>query len=182
MWSYPEGICLWILALTIPCVIILFIVVIIFIFIFSSLPLSPLLAYQVPCGRLIVFSSFSPLFFSLGGVAGVRDTFPGHPRPPSPLLSPFWTTQYEHNTTSMGGPSGRDLNPADLAVTSEECRSSFHHPSRQSLTHIHGPAEVPSLEKMFPLWWDSNSLAPGPRPRSTVSDSHAATELPYCCD
>jgi hypothetical protein len=40
-----------------------------------------LLAYQVPCGRLIVFSSFSPLF-SLAGAAGLRGTFPGHPRPP----------------------------------------------------------------------------------------------------
>ncbi|KAH0814100.1 hypothetical protein GEV33_008691 [Tenebrio molitor] len=50
------------------------------------------------------------------GAAGLRGTFPGHPRPPSPLLSPFWTTQYAHNTTSMSGPSGRDLNLADLAV------------------------------------------------------------------
>jgi hypothetical protein len=35
---------------------------------------------------------------------------------PSPLLSPLWTRQYEHNTASMGDPYGRDLNPADLAV------------------------------------------------------------------
>jgi hypothetical protein len=35
-----------------------------------------------------------------------------------------------------------------------------------------------SFEKILPLRWDSNPLAPGPRPRSTVSDSHAATELP----
>jgi hypothetical protein len=45
------------------------------------------------------------------------------------------------------------------------------------LSPIHGPAEVPSFEKILPLRWDSNPLAPGPRPRSTVSDSHAATEL-----
>jgi hypothetical protein len=44
----------------------------------------------IPCGRLIVFSSFSPLF-SLGGAAGLRGTFPGHLRPPFPpfLLSGF---------------------------------------------------------------------------------------------
>jgi hypothetical protein len=41
----------------------------------------------------------------------------------------FNTTQHEYNTTSMGGPSGRDLNPADLAVVSEDCCSSFHHPT-----------------------------------------------------
>jgi hypothetical protein len=41
----------------------------------------------------------------------------------------FNTTQHEYNTTSMGGPSGRDLNLADLAVVSEECYSSFHHPT-----------------------------------------------------
>jgi hypothetical protein len=45
------------------------------------------------------------------------------------------------------------------------------------LSPIHGPAEVPSFEKILPLRWDSNPLAPGPRPRSTVSDSHAATKL-----
>jgi hypothetical protein len=33
-------------------------------------------------------------------------------------------------------------------------------------------------KKILPLRWDSNPLAPGPWPRSTVSDSHAATELP----
>ncbi|KAH0815080.1 hypothetical protein GEV33_007711 [Tenebrio molitor] len=63
------------------------------------------------------------------GAAGLRGTFPGHPRPPSPLLSPFWTTQYAHNTTSMGGPFGRDLNPADLAVVVGRVSLSFHHPT-----------------------------------------------------
>jgi hypothetical protein len=33
------------------------------------------------------------------------------------------------------------------------------------------------LEKILPLRWDSNSLASGPRPRSTFSDSHAATDV-----
>jgi hypothetical protein len=77
----------------------------------------------------------------------------GHPRPPSLLLSPFWTTQHEYNTTSMGGPSGRDLNPADLRW----CRKSVALPSttlpsplKDIHTHIHGPAEVPSLEKNPP--------------------------------
>jgi hypothetical protein len=69
--------------------------------------------------------------FSFGGAAGLRGTFPGHPRPPSPLLnSPFfWTTRNAHNTTSMGGHPAWDSNPADLAVVSEECRSSSHHPT-----------------------------------------------------
>jgi hypothetical protein len=52
---------------------------------FCSLPLSPLQASQVPCGRLIVFSS-SPLFF-LRWCGGAPRYFP---RPPTPTLSsPF---------------------------------------------------------------------------------------------
>jgi hypothetical protein len=72
---------------------------IIVLFFSIAFPLSPLLAYQVPCGRL-VFSLYA---------AGLRGTFPGHPRPPSLLL--FWTTQHEYNTTSMGGPSGLGFEP-----------------------------------------------------------------------
>jgi hypothetical protein len=104
-------------------------------FFLCSLPLLPLLASQVPCGRLIVVSS-SPLF-SLGGAAGLRGTFPGHPRPPPPLLSPFWTTQYAHNTTSMGGPSDRDLNPADLAVVVGRVSLFLPPPYRQPLKDIY---------------------------------------------
>ncbi|KAH0822428.1 hypothetical protein GEV33_000363 [Tenebrio molitor] len=60
-----------------------------------------------------------------GGAPGY---FPRPPTPP-PLFSFLnHTTRIQH-TTSMGGPSGRDLNPDDLAVVSEECRSSFHHPT-----------------------------------------------------
>jgi hypothetical protein len=90
--------------------------VVIFFFFFNSLPLSP----------------YWPIRY-LGGAAGLRGTFPGHPRPPSPLLSStllfFWTTRNAHNTTSMGGHPAWDSNPADLAVVSEECRSSSHHPT-----------------------------------------------------
>jgi hypothetical protein len=61
----------------------------------------------------------------------------------------------------------------------KECvDSSFHHPTvspEETYTHIHGSAEVSSFEKILPLRWDSNPLASGPRPRSTFSDSHAAT-------
>jgi hypothetical protein len=100
-----------------------------------------------------------------------------------PLSSPFfWTTQHEYNNTQHPWEAhpAWDSNPAALAVVSKECRSSSHHPTVSpcyTYTHIHGPAEVPSFEKIVPLRWDSNPLAPGPRPRSIVSDSHAATEL-----
>jgi hypothetical protein len=69
------------------------------------------------------------LFFLLCA-AGLRGTFPGHPRLPSLLLFPFWTTQHEiqHKHPWEAHPAW-DLNPADLAVVSEECRSSFHHPT-----------------------------------------------------
>jgi hypothetical protein len=101
---------------------------------FFWFPLSPLLAYQVPLRPACFFLSFS---LWCGGAPGY------FPRPPTPTVSSpisFLATQHEYNTTSMGGPSGRDLNPADLAVVSEEIH-----------THIYGPAEVPSLEKILPL-------------------------------
>jgi hypothetical protein len=71
------------------------------------------------------FLSFFPLC-----AGGFRGTFPGHPRPPSLLLFPFWTTQHEiqHKHPWEAHPAW-DLNPADLAVVSEECRSCFHHPT-----------------------------------------------------
>jgi hypothetical protein len=90
-----------------------------FIFFYCSLSPFTVLIYQVPCGRLVFF----PLFFLLCA-AGLQGTFPGHPRPPSLLLFPFWATQYEIQHKHPW-----DLNPADLAVVSEECRSSFHHPT-----------------------------------------------------
>jgi hypothetical protein len=99
-----------------------------------------------------------------------------------PLFSffSFWTTQHEiqHKHPWEAHPAW-DLNPANLAVVSGECLPSTTLPSAPTKhTHIHGPAEFPSFEKILPLRWDSNPLAPGPRPRSTVSHSHAATELP----
>jgi pimeloyl-ACP methyl ester carboxylesterase len=62
--------------------------------------------------------------------AGLRGTFAGHPHPPSLLLFSFWTTQHEiqHKHPWEAHPAW-DLNPADLAVVSGECRSSFHHPT-----------------------------------------------------
>jgi hypothetical protein len=70
-------------------------------------------------------SAFSSFFLC---AAGLRGTFPGHPHPPSLLLFSFWTTQHEiqHKHPWEAHP-GWDLNPADLAVVSGECRSSFHH-------------------------------------------------------
>jgi hypothetical protein len=59
---------------------------------------------------------------------------PGYfPRLPTPTLSPLLflddTTRISQHTTSIGGHPAWDLNPADLAVVSGECRSSFHHPT-----------------------------------------------------
>jgi hypothetical protein len=61
---------------------------------------------------------------------------PGYfPRPPTPTLSSpfsfFWTTQHEYNNTQHPWEAhpAWDSNPADLAMVSEECRSSFHHPT-----------------------------------------------------
>jgi hypothetical protein len=86
--------------------------------------------YTVPL--YIFFHSLSPftvlvglfLFFPLCA-AGLRGTFPGHPRPPSLLLFPFWASQHEiqHKHPWEAHPAW-DLNPADLAVV-----SSFHHPT-----------------------------------------------------
>jgi hypothetical protein len=71
---------------------------------------------------------------------------------------------------------------ADLAVVAERVlilpSTTLPSSPEETYTHIHGPAEVPSFEKILPLRWDSNPLASGPRPRSTFSDSHAATEPP----
>jgi hypothetical protein len=64
------------------------------------------------------------------GAAGLWGTFPGYPRPPS-LFSFFWTTQHEYNNIQHPWEAhpAWDSNPADLAVVSEECRFSFHHPT-----------------------------------------------------
>jgi hypothetical protein len=95
----------------------------IFFFFFSSLSPFTLLGLS---GTFTV-GLFFPIFSC--GAAGLRGTFPGYPRPPS-LFSFFWTTQHEYNTQHPweAHPTW-DSNPADLAVVSEECRSSFHHPT-----------------------------------------------------
>jgi hypothetical protein len=89
--------------------------------VFISLVLLP---YQVP------FTVGLVSHFFLCGAAGLRGTFPGYPRPPS-LLSFFWTTQHEYHNTQHPWEAhpAWDLNPADLAVVSGECRSSLHHPT-----------------------------------------------------
>ncbi|KAH0814756.1 hypothetical protein GEV33_008035 [Tenebrio molitor] len=73
---------------------------------------------------------FFLLFFPMwcGGAPGY------FPRLPTPTLSSpssfFWTPQheYKHKHPWEAHPAW-DSNPADLAVVSEECRSSFHHPT-----------------------------------------------------
>jgi hypothetical protein len=95
-----------------------------FIFFYS---LSPLTTWSIRylCGRLFF------LFFLMwcGGAPGY------FPRPPTPTLSSpfsfFWTTQHEYNNTQhlWEAHPAWDSNPADLAVVSEEYRTSFHHPT-----------------------------------------------------
>jgi hypothetical protein len=143
-------------------------------FFFFAFPLSP----NRPIRYLLRSALVSFSFVVRRGSGALSPATYAHP-----LSSLFLddTTRISQHTTSMGGHPAWDLNPADLAVVSGECRSSFHHPTVSpylTYTHIHGPAEFPSFEKILPLRWDSNPLAPGPRPRSTVSDSHAATKLP----
>nr|KAH0807502.1 hypothetical protein GEV33_015289 [Tenebrio molitor] len=87
--------------------------------------LSPFTTWPIRylCGRLVF------LFMWCGGAPGY------FPRPPTPTISSpfsfFWTTQHEYNNTQHPWEAhpAWDSNPADLAVVSEECRSSFHHPT-----------------------------------------------------
>jgi hypothetical protein len=83
---------------------------------FCSLPFSPLLAYRVPCRRLIVFSSFSSRF-SLGGAAGLQGTFTGHPRPPSPFSFLDDTIRTQHDI------HGWPIRPGFQPWYREPCRS-----------------------------------------------------------
>jgi hypothetical protein len=92
-----------------------------FFFFVIAFPLSPLRAYQVPCGRL-----FSSLFF-LCSAAGLRGTFPGYPRPPSLLLPPF---SGRHNTNTNTNIHGRPIRPGiRTLLTSRWCRKSVALPS-----------------------------------------------------
>jgi hypothetical protein len=116
-----------------------------------------------------------------GDATGLRDTFPGHPRP-FHLLT--FTDIHNNIYTPMGALPDGTRTRADLPVVAERVLRFFHpppyrHSPEETYTHIHGPAEVPSFEKILPLRWDSNPLASGPRPRSTFSDSHAATKPPW---
>jgi hypothetical protein len=65
-----------------------------------------------PLGTFLRSACFSP--FSLCGVAGLRGTFLGHPRPPSLLLSPF-SGRHNTNTTTHNihgrPPSGLGFEP-----------------------------------------------------------------------
>jgi hypothetical protein len=99
--------------------------------VFLSLPLSPPLVYQVPCGRLIVFPSF--FLWWCGGAPGYFR------RPPTPTLSsPFSflddTIRTQHDIHRWPIRPG---NPADLAVVDGRV-SLFLPPSyRQPLKDIH---------------------------------------------
>jgi hypothetical protein len=64
--------------------------------------------------------------FSFGGAAGL---LPPTPTLCHPLLSSPLSGRYETHTTQHPWEAhpAWDSNPADLAVVSEECRSSFHH-------------------------------------------------------
>jgi hypothetical protein len=131
--------------------------------------------------QVFFFNSLSPwylftvgLFFSFflmwcGGAPGY------FPRPPTATLSSpfpfFWTTQHEYNNTQH--PWEAPIRPGiRTLLISRWCRKSVALPSPtlpsapDRHTHIHGPAtdcpaEVPSFEKILPLRWDLNPLAPG---------------------
>jgi hypothetical protein len=92
---------------------------------FLAFPLSPLGL----SGTFLRSACFSHFSFMWCGGAPVY-----FPRLPTPTLSLLLflddTTRIQQHTTSMGGPHPAwDSNPADLPVVSEECRSSFHHPT-----------------------------------------------------
>jgi hypothetical protein len=103
-----------------------FLFIAVFFFFLNAIPVFCHTAFTVPFRSAVFPFQFLfayPLLPS-GGATGLRGTFPGHPRPLHLTFTDI------HNTyTPMGAFSRRDSNPADLAVVSEECRSSFHHPT-----------------------------------------------------
>jgi hypothetical protein len=138
---------------------------------FNAIPVFCHTAFTVPFGRPF-FNSFSlyllPILAS-GGVTGLRGTFPDHPR------SFHLTFTDIHNIYTPMAPFPTGLEPV---LTSrwwskrKSVDSSFHHPTvSPEETHTSMPGGGSFLGK------NSNSLASGPLPRSTFSDSHAATEL-----
>jgi hypothetical protein len=88
--------------------------------IFFYYSLSPFTSWSI---RYLAVGLFFFLFFFSCGAVGLRGTFPGHPRPPSPTLSSpfsfFWTPQheYKHKHPWEAHPAW-DSNPADLAMVS----------------------------------------------------------------
>jgi hypothetical protein len=92
-----------------------------FLFFFYPFPFHHL-AYQVPFAVGLFFSFF--LFYAVRRGSGVL--------PPAthahPLSSPF-SGRHNTNTTTHNIHPAWDSNSADLSVVSEECRSSFHHPT-----------------------------------------------------
>jgi hypothetical protein len=150
--------------------------VLFFFFFLIAIPVFCHTAFTVPFGRpFFQFIFLVPL--PIGDATGLRGTFPGHPRP----FHLTFTDIHNNIYTPMGTLPDGTRTRADLAVVAERVLilPSTTLPSaadRHTYTHIHGRAEVPSFEKILPLRWNSNPLASGPRPRSTFSDSHAATE------
>jgi hypothetical protein len=114
----------------------------------------------------------------IGDATGLRGTFPGHPRP----FHLTFTDIHNNIYTPMGTLPDGTRTRADLAVVAERVlilpsTTLPSAPDRHTHTSMAGRRFLP-FEKILPLRWDSNPLASGPRPRSTFSDSHAATELP----
>jgi hypothetical protein len=60
--------------------------------------------------------------FSFGGAAGLRGTFPGHPRPPSPLLNSPFSGRHETHTTQHPWEAIRP--GIQTLLTSRWCRKS----------------------------------------------------------
>jgi hypothetical protein len=93
----------------------------------------------------------------------------------SPQLSFFLDDTKRTRTTSMGGHPAWDSNPASrfrksVALPPTTLPSA---PAR----HTHTSMARRRFEKILPLRWDSNPLAPGPRPRSTVSEMRPPSYL-----
>jgi hypothetical protein len=147
---------------------------------FLSFPFLPYGFYGTfSVGRFSIHFPLSfPLSFLLGDATGLRGTFPGHPRPFHLTITDIHNNIY----TPMGAFPDGTRTRADLAVVAERVlilpsTTLPSAPRRHTHTSMARRRFLP-LEKILPLRWDSNPLASGPRPRSTFSDSHAATELP----
>jgi hypothetical protein len=128
--------------------------------------------------RSAVFFNSISWFLSLGDATRLRGTFPGHPRP----FHLTFTDIHNNIYTPMGALPDGTRTRADLAVVAERVlilpsTTLPSAPRRHTHTSM-ARRRFLLLKKILALRWDSNPLASGPRPRSTFSDSHAATE-PY---